>query len=64
MFLVPVDEQEISLITSDLKSKASSGDDELSSYSLTQLVHIINTSITTGIVPKNYEGNSCLQSWW
>ena len=31
MFIVPVDEHEISLITSELKSKASSGHDELSS---------------------------------
>ena len=61
MLIVPVDEHEISLITSELKSKASSGHDELSSdvllstlnYVLTPLVHIINTSITTGIVLKN-----------
>ena len=31
MFIVPVDEHEISLITSELKSKASSGYHELSS---------------------------------
>ena len=30
MFIVPVDEHEISLVTSELKSKASSGHDELS----------------------------------
>ena len=61
MFIVPVDEHEISFITSQLKSKASSGHDELSSdvlmstmnYFLTPLVRIINTSITTGIVPVN-----------
>ena len=59
MFIV--DEHEISLITSELKSKASSGHDELSSdvlvstmnYLLTPLVHIINRSRTTGIVPIN-----------
>ena len=52
MFIVHVDEHEISLITSELKSKASSGYDELSdvlmskvNYFLTPLVHIINTSI-------------------
>ena len=51
MFIVPVDEHEISLITSELKSKPSSGHDELSldvlmgtlNYFLTPLVHIINT---------------------
>ena len=61
MFIEPIDEHEISLITSELKSKASSGHDELSSdvlmctmnYFLTPLVHIINTPITTGIVPIN-----------
>ena len=61
MLIVPVNEHEISLITSQLKSRASSGHDELSSdvvmntmiYFLTSLVHIINSSITTGIVPKN-----------
>ena len=61
MFIVPVDEHEIILITSELKSKASSGHDELSSdvlmstmnYFFTPLVHIINTSITTGIVSTN-----------
>ena len=61
MFIVPVDEHEISLITSELKSKTSSGHDELSSdvlistmnYFLTPVVHIISTSITTGIVPIN-----------
>ena len=61
MFIVPVDEHEISRITSELKSIASSGHDELLSdvlmntinyFSIT-LVHIINTSITTGVVPKN-----------
>ena len=58
---MPVDEHEISLIISELKSKASSGHDECSSdvwlstmnYFVTPLVHIINTSIATGIVPKN-----------
>ena len=61
MFIVPVDEHEINLIPSQLKSKASSGNDELSSdvlmstmnYLLTPLVHIINTSITIGNVPIN-----------
>ena len=61
MFIIPVDEHEISFITSELKSKASSDHDELSSdvlmstinYFLTPLVHIINTSITTGIVSIN-----------
>ena len=53
MFIVPVDEHEISLITSELKSNARSGHDELSAdvlmstmnYLLTPLLHIINTSI-------------------
>ena len=61
MLIVPLDEHEISLITSELKSKASSGHDELSSdvlmskmnYFFTPLVHIISTSITTGIVHIN-----------
>ena len=61
MFIVPIDEHEISLITSELKSNASSAHDELSSdvlistinYLLTPLVHIINTSIITEIVPKH-----------
>ena len=61
MFIEPVDEHEIGLITSELKSKASSVHDELSSdvlmstmnNFLTPLVHIINTSITTRIVPIN-----------
>ena len=58
MFIVPVDEHEISLITLELNSKASPGHDEFSSdvlmntmnYFLTPLVHIINSSITTGII--------------
>ena len=61
MFIVPVDEHEISLITSELKSKASSGHDELKSdvlmstmnYLLTPFVHIINTSIASGVIPKD-----------
>ena len=60
MLIVPVDECEISLITSALKSRASSAHDELSSdvlisalnYFLTSLGHIINSSIATGIVLK------------
>ena len=55
-----IGEHEISLIKSELKSRASSGHDELFSdvlmsamnYFLTPLVHIINSSITTEIVPK------------
>ena len=52
MFIVPVDEHEINLITSELTSKASSGllsSDVLMStmnYFLTPLVHIIMSSIS------------------
>ena len=63
MFIVPVDEREISHITLELNSRASSGRDEFSSdllmntinYFLTPLVHIFNSSITTGIILKNME---------
>ena len=63
MFIVPVDVHEISLITLELNSRSSSGHDEFTSdvlmntmnYFLIPLVHIINSSIITGIILKNME---------
>ena len=63
MFIVPVYEHEISFITLEQSSRVSSGHDEFSSdmltntvnYFLTPLVHIINSSITSGIILKDME---------
>ena len=63
MFIVPIDEHEISLTAFELNSRASSGHVEFSSdvlmntihYFLTPLVQIINSSIKTGIILKNME---------
>jgi hypothetical protein len=60
MFFIPTDENEIATIISNIKPKSSSGHDELSSDILISsmqgllkpLAHIINCSISTGVVPS------------
>ena len=61
MFLDPISQADIINITSNLKSKTSLGHDNLSTKLVKQsikhitlpLTHIINQSLTTGIVPQN-----------
>ena len=61
MFFWPTDENEFENISSDLKSNSSSGHDELPSNILSTsikaflkpLMHIINRSLNTDIVPDN-----------